>query len=118
MFILSVLTIVASVALGIWALVRALRKRPASGNQIIGAAITEGLMVLTIILTVLAQMAGRINGDPFVLWGYLITALFVLPVAVAWAFVDRSTTSSVAMFVCALTVAVMMWRVIEVAQLA
>lgn len=118
MLVLTVLTGAAAVALAGWALVHAVRKRPTSGRQVIGAGIVEALMLLTVVFTVIAQASGRVGGDPFVLWGYLLTALFILPVAVAWAFVDRSTTSAVAMFVCAVTTAVMMWRVVDVAQLS
>lgn len=105
-------------ALGLWALARAIRKQPASGNTVIGAIVVEALLLGTVVFAIVAQASGRMTGDPFVLWGYLLTALLVLPVAVAWAFVDRSPTSAVAMFVCGVTVAVMMWRVVEVAAIA
>ncbi|MDO5495618.1 MAG: hypothetical protein Q4G64_07895 [bacterium] len=104
--------------LALWALVRAVRKLPTTGRQVIGAGVVEALMLVTIVLTVIAQSQGRFGGDPFVVWGYLLTALFILPVAVAWAFVDRTATSAVAMFICAFATAVMMWRVLDVAQLA
>lgn len=111
-------TAVGAAVLGVWALLRAVRRLPASGRQVVGAGVVEVLLLLTVIATVFAQAAGAVTGDPFVLWGYLITALFVLPVAAAWAFVDRSPSSSVAMLVCAFTVTVMMWRVLQVAALA
>ncbi|HHW84044.1 MAG TPA: hypothetical protein GX743_09595 [Actinomycetales bacterium] len=114
----TILTAVAAVVLGLWALLHAIRKQPTSGKQVIGAGVVEALMLITVVLTVVAQASGRVTGDPFVLWGYLLTGLFILPVAVAWAFVDRSATSAVAMFVCAIATAVMMWRVLDVAQLA
>lgn len=115
--LLGYATLVAALLLALWAGVQAVRRRPTSGRQVIGAAVVEGFLLLTVVATIVAQAGDRVTGDPFVLWGYLLTAIFVLPVAVAWAFVDRSVTSAVAMAVCGVTVAVMMWRVIEIAAL-
>ena len=47
-------------------------------------------------------------------WGYLVTALLLLPVAAAWAFAERTRWSSVVLLVAALTVAVMEWRLVQV----
>ncbi|HZK05886.1 MAG TPA: hypothetical protein VFC82_08570 [Actinomycetaceae bacterium] len=117
MNILAVVTALAALVLSVWALVRAIRRLSASGRQVIAAGVVEVLILLTVIFAIVAQGSGHVTGDPLVLWGYLIVAIFVLPVAVIWAFVDRSPTSSIAMLVCGLTVAVMMLRVVQVAAL-
>ena len=62
-------------------------------------------------------MQGRLDGDPVVFWGYLITALIILPVCAAWAFADRSKVSSAVMAVGGVTISVMMWRTWQVALL-
>lgn len=114
----SIAVAVAALVLAGWAAVHAVRGVPTSGRQVVGAGVVEALLLVAVIATIFAQSGGHVTGDPIVLWGYLITALFILPVAVAWAFVDRTRTSAVAMAVCAVTVAIMMWRVLEIAALA
>ena len=58
----------------------------------------------------------RGNGpdDAVTFWGYLATALVLLPVAAAWAFAERTRWSSVVLLVAALTVVVMQWRLVQV----
>ena len=111
------MTVVGSVLLGAWAAWRALRDRPAILRQLIGAAFVEFTLVLTAISAGVAQSRGSLSGDPLVLWGYLLTALFILPVAGVWAFADRTRTTSLALLVACATVAVMMWRSLQVAGL-
>lgn len=112
------LTGVAALALGGWAVVRLVRNQPVIGKQLIGAAVVETLMLLACAAAIAAQASGRVNGDTVVMWGYLITALLLVPAASAWAFADRTRTSSAALLVACATVAVMMWRTLQVAMLA
>lgn len=115
---LVVITACAALALGGWAVVRALRNRPVIGRQLIGAAAVEALLLAVSVAAGLAQAGGRVTGDAVVMWGYLITALLLLPVSAAWAFADRTRVSSVVLAVAGATVAIMMWRSLQVAVLA
>lgn len=114
---LLILTGLLASGLTLWGLVRFFRSEPAIFKQVIGAGIIEFGIILVGIAAIVRQAQGRLDGDPFVFWGYVLTALFILPVCVAWAFADRSRVSSIVMSVGGLTIAVMMWRTWEVAEL-
>ena len=115
--LMLILTGVLAIALALWAVVRLLKGEPAIFRQVISAGIVEAGILLAGVAAVIRQVQGRLGGDPFVFWGYLITALFILPVCVAWAFADRSKMSSAVMAVGGVTIAVMMWRTWQVAEL-
>lgn len=103
-----------SVGLAAWAGVRALRDLPVVLRQLFAAAAVEIALLVQVVVALLALGAGHVLGDPWTFWGYVVTALVVLPAAAAWAFVDRSRWSSVVLLVGALTVAVMQVRVMQV----
>lgn len=105
------------VVVGVWAIVRAVRDDPVIFRQLVAAGVIEVLLLLVAVAAGLAQASGHVGGDPLVLWGYLLTVLFVLPAAGVWAFADRTRTSSVALAFACLTVGVMLWRVVTVAAL-
>lgn len=115
--LMLILTGVLAIASALWAVVRLLKGEPAIFRQVISAGIVEAGILLAGVAAVIRQVQGRLEGDPFVFWGYLITALFILPVCVAWAFADRSKMSSAVMAVGGVTIAVMMWRTWQVAEL-
>ncbi|NLI18429.1 MAG: hypothetical protein GX427_06405 [Actinomycetales bacterium] len=107
----------AALMLGAWAAWRAVRGEPVILRQLIAAGFVELVLLLAVVAAAITQARGELPGDPWVLWGYLITVLFILPVAAVWAFADRTRTSSVALLVACVTVAVMMWRSLQVAGL-
>lgn len=111
------MTVAGCVMLGSWASWRAIRNRPVILRQVLGAGFVEFLLVGTAVAAGVSQRRGELGGDSVVLWGYLITALFILPVAAVWAFADRTRTSSLALLVACVTVAIMMWRSVQVAGL-
>lgn len=114
---LVILTALGAASLCVWATVRALRHQPAIFRQVLVAGGVEALMLLLALATTIRQLRGEPVGDAVVLWGYLITALLLLPGAVVWAFADRSATSSWVVAAVGVTVVIMMWRVWQVAGL-
>lgn len=114
---LVILTALGALLLGGWAAVRGIRAQPAIFRQVLGAAVVEGLMVALAFATAIRQLRGIAVGDALLLWGYLVTALLLLPGAVAWAFADRSAASSWVLAGVGITVVIMMWRVWQVAGL-
>lgn len=112
-----ILTGVLASVLAVWAVIRLIRGDAAIFKQVITAGAIEVGIVLVAIAAIFRQIQGRLDGDPFVFWGYVLTALFILPICVAWAFADRSRASSAVMAVGGVTIAVMMWRTWQVAEL-
>ena len=111
---LLLLVVAACVALAGWALVFVARDRAVILRQLWGAAVIEGLiLVQAVVLGVLGAVPVA-PSDPVLLWGYLVTALFILPVAALWAFAERSRWSSVVLAVAALTVAFLEWRLWQI----
>ncbi|GEO33736.1 hypothetical protein CAE01nite_14610 [Cellulomonas aerilata] len=105
---------VLSLALAAWAAAFALRDRAVVLRQLKGAAVVEAALVLQVLAAVVATVRGEAPDDAVTFWGYLLTALVVLPVAAAWAFAERTRWSSVVLLVAALTVVVMEWRLLQI----
>ena len=111
---LAVLVAVLALALAGWAAVFAVRDRAVVLRQLWGAAVVEGALVLQVLGALVVTLRGGGPADAVTFWGYLVTALLLLPVAAAWAFAERSRWSSVVLLVAALTVVVMQWRLLQV----
>lgn len=111
---LAVVAALLAVALAGWAAVYAVRDRAVLLRQLKGAAVVEAVLVLQVVVALVEAARGRSPDDAVTFWGYLLTALVVLPVAAAWAFAERSRWSSVVLLVAALTVVVMQWRLLQI----
>lgn len=111
---LLMLVVAACVALAGWALVFVARDRAVILRQLWGAAVIEGLILVQAVVVGVLGATGTAPSDPVLLWGYLVTTLFILPVAALWAFAERSRWSSVVLAVAALTVAFLEWRLWQI----
>lgn len=103
-----------SLALGAWAGWRTVRDRPVILRQLLAGAVVEALLVVQVVVAAASALGGDPPADPPTFWGYLVTTLFVLPVAAAWAFAERTRWSSVVLLVAALTVAFLQLRLVQV----
>ncbi len=110
---LAVLAALLAVALAGWAAVFAVRDRAVVLRQLWGGAVVEGALVLQVLAAFLLTVRGEGPTDAVTFWGYLVTALLLLPVAAAWAFAERTRWSSVVLLVAALTVVVMEVRLVQ-----
>jgi hypothetical protein len=111
---LAALVALLAVVLAAWAAVFAVRDRPVVLRQLWGGAVVEGAMVLQVLVALLLTVRRQGPADGVTFWGYLVTAMLVLPIAAAWAFAERTRWSSVVLLVAALTVVVMQWRLVQV----
>ncbi|ARK05217.1 hypothetical protein SAMN05518682_2754 [Cellulosimicrobium aquatile] len=111
---LLLLVVAACVALAAWAVVFVARDRAVILRQLWGAAVIEGLILVQAVVLGVLGATGTAPTDPVLLWGYLVTALVILPVAALWAFAERSRWSSVVLAVAALTVAFLEWRLWQI----
>jgi hypothetical protein len=111
---LAVLVSVLAVALAAWAGVFAVRDRAVVLRQLWGGAVVEGAIVLQALVAIVFTLRGEGPADGVTFWGYLLTALLLLPIAAAWAFAERTRWSSVVLLVAAVTIVVMEWRLVQI----
>ncbi|MFC7406053.1 hypothetical protein [Georgenia alba] len=100
--------------LGVWALWYVVRGRPVLFKQLVGAAVVEVALVAQLVAALVATGAGASPTEPWTFWGYVITALFLLPVAAVWAMADRTRTSSLALLVVCVALVAMQARIWQV----
>ncbi|KAE8764055.1 hypothetical protein [Georgenia thermotolerans] len=100
--------------LGIWALWFTIVDRAVILRQLVAGAVVELALLAQVVVGLVAQAQGHRAADPWTFWGYVITALFLLPVAAAWAFADRSRWSSVVLLVACVALLAMQARVWQV----
>ena len=111
---LAILVVLLALALAAWAAAFAVRDRAVVLRQLKGAAVVEAVLVLQVLAAVVATVRGEAPADAVTFWGYLLTALVVLPLAAVWAFAERTRWSSVVLLVAALTIVVMQWRLLQI----
>ncbi|QAY62931.1 hypothetical protein ET495_06400 [Xylanimonas allomyrinae] len=105
-------------ALAAWALVFVVRDRAVILRQLFGAAVVEAVLVVQAVVAGVRQATSGHAVDGPLFWGYVATALVLLPIAAAWAFAERTRWSSVVLMVASLTVgflAFRMWQIWEAA---
>lgn len=100
--------------LGIWALWFTIVDRAVILRQLLAGAVVELALLAQVVVGLVAQAQGHQAADPWTFWGYVITALFLLPVAAAWAFADRTRWSSVVLVVACVALLAMQARVWQV----
>ena len=111
---LALLVSVLAGALALWAAVFAFQDRAVVLRQLWGGAVVEGALLLQVVVVLIMTARGDGPADAVMFWGYLVTALLLLPIAAAWAFAERTRWSSVVLLVAAVTVLVMEWRLVQI----
>jgi hypothetical protein len=106
-------TVAVAVALvaGVLAIVLGLAGRKPSDLSLAGAALTELLLIVQLVLALVAPATGnRPTGNPIEFFAYLLSALVIPPAAVVWALVERTRWATVVVGIACLAVAVMIVR--------
>ncbi|MGO1317852.1 MAG: hypothetical protein ACTMIR_12575 [Cellulomonadaceae bacterium] len=102
-----------SVVLALWALWFVVRNRAVILRQLWGAGVVEVLLAVQLVAGGVA-VSGRTGVDAVTFWGYLVTILFILPVAAVWSFAERTRWSSVVLLVAGLTVVFLEYRLVQI----
>ncbi|MBO3093709.1 hypothetical protein [Cellulomonas dongxiuzhuiae] len=111
---LALLVAALCLALAGWAAWFVAADRAVVLRQLWGGAVVEGVLVVQAVVLGVVQAGGGQDVDGWLLWGYVVTQLVVLPVAAAWAFAERTRWSSVVLLVAALTVAFLELRLWQI----
>lgn len=97
----------------VWSAIAALRKRPASPALIVFTAVL--LLALIAQLVVGIVLWGQSNGtDPILFFGYVITAIVLVPLAGGWAFIELSRWGPTVLALAGLTVMIMILRMDQI----
>ena len=105
--------VAAAVALlaAVLAVVLGLAGRKPSDLSLAGAALTELLLIVQLVLALLAPAAGnRPTGNVVEFYAYLLSALVIPPAAVVWALLERTRWATVVVGIAGLAVTVMIVR--------
>lgn len=97
--------------LGVWALVSAIRNRAASPPLIIATGVLLLALVVQLVVCIIAVATGGTATDPVLFFGYLITAIVLVPLAGFWAFAELTRWGPIVLVAAALTVIIMEARV-------
>ena len=111
---LSLLVVVLSLALAVWALWFVLRDRPVILRQLWGGAVVEAVLLLQAVVAIVLVANGTGSPEPILFWGYVFTQLVILPLAASWAFAERTRWSSVVLLVAAFTTAFLEYRLLQI----
>lgn len=112
----AVVVMVIAGAVGVWALVSALRNRQASPALIIASGVLLAALLVQLVLSIIAVAIGGSASDPVLFFGYLITAVVLVPLAGFWAFAELSRWGPIVLVAAALTVIIMEVRVEQLWQ--
>lgn len=109
---LTVVLFAASGLLFLWGLVQALRNRPAGKPILIYTGVLEALLLIQLIVgAVLFPTHPGTDGVLF--FGYLLTAIVMLPLAWFWAFAELSRWGPAVLAAAGFTVVVMIERMVQ-----
>lgn len=100
--------------LAVWGLYFAIIDRAVIFKQLIVAGVVEVLMLVIAVAMAVQQIGGYAVKDGITLWGYLLTCLILLPIGGAWALIDRTRTSSIALVILSISLVVCQWRLWQV----
>ncbi len=107
--------IAVAVIAGLLCLVLGLMGRAPNDLTLGATALVQILLIAQVIVALIAPAVGnQPSGSPLELWVYLISAL-LLPIGAAlWALIERSKWSTVILGVACLSVAVMLYRMLQI----
>jgi uncharacterized membrane protein YqaE (UPF0057 family) len=109
------LQVAIAVVAGLLGLAFGLAGRKPNDLTIGATALVELLLIAQVVISLIAPAVGNSpTGSLLEFWIYLISALFIPPVAIFWALVDRGRWSTVVLSVAGLAVAVMVYRMIQI----
>lgn len=111
----SYLQIAVAVVVGVLCVVRGLAGRKPSDLVLGALAVVELLLLAQLVVAIVAPLVGNeATGSVLEFYVYLVSAI-LLPVAAGfWALIERSRWSTVVLGVAALSVAVMLYRMLQI----
>ncbi|MYM20210.1 hypothetical protein GSY69_09580 [Brevibacterium sp. 5221] len=113
--VLTLLEYAAAVILTLWGALGAIRNRPA-GRGLLGFAAFVLLLLLVQLVVGIAAFGGHSGTDPLLFFGYVATAIVLMPLAGVWAFAELSRWGPLVLMAAGITVFVMVVRMDQIWQ--
>jgi uncharacterized membrane protein YkvI len=110
---LALVIVVLTLALAVWAALRAAADKPVVFRQLWAAAVIEAVLLIEVVVAVVVAVGGRVPKETATFWGYAVTGLVILPFAGVLAFAERTRWSSVVLLIATATVAIMQYRMLQ-----
>jgi hypothetical protein len=104
----------ASLLVGVWAAVAAVRERRVSGAQLVTAAAVEVLLLVQALLALVIWGGNARGVDGVTFAGYLLTSVLLIPVGAFWAIGERSRWGNGVLALTGVVVAVIVLRLRQV----
>lgn len=111
---LSVATIVVSLVLAVWYLIRALMNRPPSRVDLGGMAVLTALVLVLVVVSVVRIIIGDRPADPTLFVGYVITTVAVPPAGFQLARMEPTRWGSVILTVASVTMPALVLRLQQI----
>lgn len=102
----------AAAVLAIWGTVQALRNRPAPISMIVWAGGVLALLIVQLITGIV--LFGQTNADPLLFFGYVLTAIILVPIAAVWGYIEPSKWGPWVLAAAGATVIVMILRMDQI----
>lgn len=112
---LSVVVIVAALALGVWCLIRAALNRPPSRFDLLATAVLGVAVAALVVVGVFVLFGGERPSETTTFAGYLITALIFAPAAILLARLEPTRWGNVILGVACLVIPVLVLRLQQIA---
>ncbi|MFF2390634.1 hypothetical protein [Agromyces sp. NPDC058064] len=104
-----------AVAAGLLCLVLGFAGRVPSDLTLGALALVELLLLVQVVVAIAAPAFGNSpTGSPLEFWVYLVSAALLPPAAAFWALLERNRWSTVVLGVAALSVGVMVYRMLQI----
>lgn len=110
----SLLVVVLSLALALWALWFVVRDRAVILRQLWGGAVVEVVLLAQAVTAIVLVANGTGSPDRALFGGYILVQLLILPFAAMWAFEERTRWSSVLLFIASFTTAFLEYRLLQI----
>ena len=98
--------------LALWGTIQALRNRPAPIAMIWWAGAVLLLLIVQLVTSIV--LFGQTNADPLLFFGYVLTAIILVPIAAVWGYIEPSKWAPWVLAAAGATVIVMIIRMDQI----
>lgn len=114
--VLGYVILAAGMLLALWTGIQAVRRRPTTDAQMVGAIVVEAALLAQVVIALVLLAGGRRLSEPVTFVAYSIGVLLALPLGFYLAREERTRWGSLCLCFTAVVVAVMVLRLLQLWQ--